>query len=283
MKTSRPAWLNKKINLKSCSELKKRLSDLGLNTVCEEALCPNIGECFGKAQATFLILGKVCTRQCAFCGVKRGRTEPVDPLEPARVAEGVKRLGLKHVVITSVTRDDLADGGAQGFVDTIAALKKLEPKVTIEILTPDFALNKEAIKKVVDAGPDIFAHNIETVRGLYDKARKGADYDRSLALLRLIKKYGGLMRTKSGIMVGLGERETEVKETLRDIADTGCDYLSIGQYLSPSREHLAVKEYVLPGAFERYRDIALGMGFRSVMSGPYVRSSFSAAEYIAAE
>lgn len=276
----RPDWINKKINLKDCADLKKKLGGLGLNTVCEEALCPNIGECFSKAQATFLILGKVCTRQCSFCGVKRGSPLPVDPGEPARIAEGVRRLGLNHVVITSVTRDDLADGGAQAFADTIASVREIGRKVAIEILTPDFNFDKDAIQNVVMAAPDIFAHNMETVPRLYAEARKGADYARSLKVLSYIKECDNSMHVKSGIMLGLGERENEVLETFRDIASTGCDFLSIGQYLSPSRDHLPVKEYISPDRFERYKERALESGLRHVVSGPYVRSSYSASEYL---
>lgn len=280
MHVARPEWVNKKINLKDCAEVKKNLSGLGLHTVCEEALCPNIGECFAKQQATFLILGNVCTRQCRFCGVKRGQTSPVDPDEPSRVAEGVRQLGLRHVVITSVTRDDLPDGGAQGFIDTIAAVRGLGGKVTVEILTPDFNLNKAAIHSVVSAGPDIFAHNIETVPRLYAEARRGADYQRSRDVLAYIKECDPAMHTKSGIMLGLGERESEVIKTLEDIVETGCDFFSIGQYLAPSREHLPVKEFINPEKFEYYKDKALKAGFRRVLSGPYVRSSYSAAEYL---
>jgi len=282
MHNNRPEWVNKKINLKDCADLRTKLSDLKLNTVCEEALCPNIGECFHKGQATFLILGKVCTRRCAFCGVKRGPVSKVDPEEPARVAEGVRRLGLGHVVITSVTRDDLPDGGAQAFVDTISAIRSIAKKVTVEVLTPDFNLNRDAIRKVVIAGPDIFAHNIETVPRLYLEARNGADYSRSLAVLSLIKEFDKDMRTKSGIMLGLGENRDEVLNTLKDIAKTGCDFLSIGQYLSPSREHLPVKEYITPERFAYYKEKALESGFRHVLSGPYVRSSYSASEYMEA-
>lgn len=279
----RPHWINKKISLKDCAGLKKKLGSLGLNTVCEEALCPNIGECFSRAQATFLILGKICTRRCSFCGVKRGLPLPVDPGESARVAEGVRRLGLSHVVITSVTRDDLPDGGAQGFVDTISAVREIGRKVTIEILTPDFNFDKDAIRNVLMAAPDIFAHNIETVPRLYQEARKGADYAGSLEVLSYIKECDNSMHVKSGIMLGLGEREDEVLDTFRDIAGTGCDFLSIGQYLAPSRDHLPVKEYVSPERFERYKERALEAGFRHVVSGPYVRSSYSASEYLGSE
>lgn len=278
--SERPSWINKKIDLRSCSGLKVRLKHLGLNTVCEEALCPNIGECFSKSQATFLILGKICTRRCSFCGVKRGVTSAADPGEPERVAEGVRMLGLKHVVITSVTRDDLDDGGAQMFIDTVACLRKLSRNLTVEILTPDFGMNREAIRRVVEASPDVFAHNLETVPRLYKEAREGADYDRSLEVLSFIKECDPDMLTKSGVMLGLGESEEEVIGTFRDIAGTGCDFLSIGQYLAPSRSHLKVKEYISPDRFDKYREKALAEGFSHVVSGPYVRSSYSASDYL---
>ena len=280
MDQERPSWLDKKISLKDCDALRAELHDLRLGTVCEEALCPNIGECFAKRQATFLILGRNCTRRCSFCAVKRGAPQPVDPGEPGRVAEGVRRLGLGHVVITSVTRDDLPDGGAQAFVDTVMALRRIENPPVIELLIPDFKLDKRAIRKVVDAGPDILAHNIETVPRLYEEAREGADYAGSLAVLRFIKECDSALKTKSGIMLGLGETEGEVLRTFGDIAETGCDFLSIGQYLAPSRSHLAVKEYISPQRFSLYKEKALEAGFRHVESGPYVRSSYSAAEYV---
>jgi len=277
----RPSWLNKKIALRDCAELKTTLAGLDLGTVCEEALCPNIGECFSKGQATFLILGKNCTRRCSFCAVKRGVPHPVDPGEPQRVAEGVKRLGLSHVVITSVTRDDLPDGGAKIFIDTVLALRRLGKPPTIELLIPDFNFNKDAIRKVVDSKPDILAHNIETVKRLYGEAREGADYARSLDVLRFIKDCDSAMPAKSGLMLGLGEREDEVLQTFEDIAGTGCEFLSIGQYLAPSRKHLAVTEYIAPERFDFYKEKALKVGFRRVVSGPYVRSSYLASEYLA--
>lgn len=278
--TARPSWVNKKINLRDCARIKTELQDLRLGTVCEEALCPNIGECFAKRQATFLILGKNCTRNCAFCGVRHGATLPVDPDECVRVAEGVRRLGLRHAVITSVTRDDLPDGGASAFVDTVKALRRLKDPVTVELLIPDFRLNKDAIRKVVSSAPDILAHNIETVPRFYHLARAGADYERSLGVLSFIKECDGKMLTKSGMMLGLGEREDEVFKTLGDIAATGCDLLSLGQYLAPSKDHLPVMEYVRPEKFAYYKEEALAMGFRHVESGPYVRSSYHAEEYL---
>jgi len=280
MRIQRPSWVNKKINLGDCASLRAKLGDLSLGTVCEEALCPNIGECFAKGQATFLILGKNCTRHCTFCAVKRGAPAPVDPDEPERVAEGVRRLGLTHAVITSVTRDDLPDGGAQAFVDTLLAIRQLGTPVTIELLIPDFRLDKASLGKVIDARPDILAHNIETVPRLYSEAREGADYSRSLDVLRFIKERNSALPAKSGIMLGLGERDDEILKTLEDIAGTGCDFLSIGQYLAPSRSHFPVKEYIKPEKFDYFKEKALGIGFRRVASGPYVRSSYRASEYL---
>lgn len=280
MNPERPSWLNKKINLKDCDRLRQRLKDLRLGTVCEEALCPNIGECFAKSQATFLILGKNCTRLCRFCAVKRGTPAPPDPDEPRRVAEGAARLGLAHAVITSVTRDDLPDGGAQVFVDTVIALKSLPTPPIVELLIPDFRLDRKAIRKVVASGADVVAHNIETVPRLYKEAREGADYKRSLDVLGFIHECDANMPVKSGIMLGLGETEGEVLKVFSDLADTGCDLLSIGQYLAPSRDHIPVKEYLTPEKFEYYKEKALDAGFHGVMSGPYVRSSYMAGEYL---
>jgi len=279
-RTGRPSWVDKKINLKDCTALKTALRGLHVGTVCEEALCPNIGECFSKGQATFLILGRNCTRRCAFCGVQRGTPSPVDPGEGARVAEAVGRLGLSHVVITSVTRDDIPDGGAQAFVDTLLAVRRLGRPVTVELLIPDFRLDTASLRKVIDAKPDILAHNIETVPRLYREAREGADYGRSLEVIRFIKARGGAMPAKSGIMLGLGEREDEVLQAFADLAGVGCDFLSIGQYLAPSRSHLPVREYIPPERFAYYREKALEAGLRRVVSGPYVRSSYLAAEYL---
>lgn len=280
MRIQRPSWVNKKIKLGDCASLKAKLGDLALGTVCEEALCPNIGECFAKGQATFLILGKNCTRHCTFCAVKRGVPSSVDPDEPRRVAEGVRRLGLTHAVITSVTRDDLSDGGARIFVDTVIAIRQLGTPVTVELLVPDFRLDKVSLRKVIDSKPDILAHNIETVPRLYREAREGADYIRSLNVLRFIKECDNALPVKSGIMLGLGERDDEILKTFEDIAATGCDFLSIGQYLAPSGGHFPVKEYIKPEKFDYLKERALGTGFRRVVSGPYVRSSYHASEYL---
>lgn len=277
----KPSWLNKKIKLSECDGVKSGLRGLGLSTVCEEASCPNIGECFGRGEATFLILGKVCTRSCSFCGVRKGAPEGVDPGEPGRVAEAVRRMGLRHVVITSVTRDDLEDGGASVFAGTIEEIRKSCGALTIEVLIPDFQLRRGSIEKVAAAGPDIIAHNLETVRALYGRVRQGAIYERSLAVLKLIKEIApDRIHSKSGIMVGLGETEGEVLSVFRDLAASGCDFLSIGQYLAPTPSHAPVAEYIRPEKFDFYRIEALRAGLRRVLSGPYVRSSYMAGDYV---
>lgn len=279
-RTKKPAWLDKKISLKVCNQMKALLSDLSLNTVCEEAKCPNISECFLKNEATFMILGKICTRNCAFCGVKKGKPEEVDEDEPERVAEAVRRLNLRHTVITSVTRDDLSLGGAEIFAEVISEIKKIDEKITVEVLIPDFGLNLEAIRLVINEKPEIIAHNVETVPSLYNKVRSLSDYERSLDVLRLIKRLDDNIYTKSGIMLGLGERKNEVLEVFKNLADAACDFLSIGQYLNPSSHHYPVKEYIEPDEFDYYREKALDVGIRYVISGPYVRSSYCASEYL---
>lgn len=281
--TRKPYWLNKKVSLSSCQLTKELLKDLRLNTVCQEAACPNIGECFPQRQATFLILGKNCTRQCGFCAVAKGIPAPLDPDEPRRVAEGVKRLNLRHAVITSVTRDDLSDGGAGVFAQTIGRIKSGSPAITVEVLIPDFVMNEEALRLVARAGPDIIAHNAETVPRLYPLARKGADYARSLAVLAFFKRFYPEVLTKSGLMLGLGERPREVIGAINDLKAAGVDFLSIGQYLSPSIRHLPVAEYIRPEQFSYYKEKAERAGFKSVLSGPYVRSSYAASRYLLRE
>ncbi len=275
----KPSWLRKKINLKDCRDVKALLGGLNLNTVCQAAMCPNISECFSKNIATFLILGKICTRGCRFCNIEKGTVTPPDPGEPDRVAEAVKRLGLKHVVITSVTRDDLADGGSSMFSLTLKKVKALGPDIKTEVLVPDFKGDEKAISSVLNARPDIFAHNVETVPSLYPDIRRGASYQRSLGVIKYAKGSGKVL-TKSGVMLGLGETEGEVISVMKDLRWAGCDLLSIGQYLSPSRKHYPVKEFIAPEMFNSYRTRAIEMGFRYVESGPYVRSSYMASNYI---
>ncbi|MDD5116564.1 MAG: lipoyl synthase [Candidatus Omnitrophica bacterium] len=281
-KAKRPEWLNKKISLKDCSHVKELLKDLRLHTVCEEALCPNMGECFGKRQATFIILGAICTRACRFCGVAKGNPLFPDTDEPKRIVEAVKRMGLRHVVITSVTRDDLPEGGAAAFAEIILRLRdELDGKVTVETLVPDFKSERGPLSILADARPDIFAHNIETVPGLYKELRPvAASYGTSLGVLRNFKEFSSGALIKSGLMVGLGEAKDEVLEVFKDLFDAGCRLLSIGQYLAPSLNHYPVKEYISPEQFDYYRKEAEGMGFYHVESGPYVRSSYKAEDYL---
>lgn len=275
----KPEWLRKKVNSGGQSGMRALLGELKLNTVCQQALCPNIAECFSCGQATFLILGKECTRQCSFCNVEKGRLPaPPDSGEPGRVAEAVVRLGLKHLVITSPTRDDLEDGGASHFAATVAAVRERSPETAIELLVPDFGGSWDNLAAVLSAKPDVLAHNIETVPRLYS-ARKGADYRRSLLLLGKVASIAPDIPTKSGIMLGLGESPEEVLEVIADLRDAGCSYLSIGQYLAPSRRHHPVAEYISPDFFEAIREKALLIGFRHVESGPYVRSSYNAGSY----
>ncbi|MDD5568522.1 MAG: lipoyl synthase [Candidatus Omnitrophica bacterium] len=276
----RPAWLNKKISLKACSEVKQLLKDLRVETVCEQAMCPNIGECFSRNEATFLILGRYCTRRCSFCNIEKGAPLPLDPGEPDRVAEAAARLSLKHIVITSVTRDDLPDGGAKVFADTVSCIRRSLSGLTIETLIPDFKLSLDALAVVAGASADIIAHNVETVPSLYAIVRQGGDYIRSLEVLRMVKKMSPGTRTKSGIMLGLGEKEEEVFSVMDDLRSAGCDFLSIGQYLSPSKQHYPVKEYITPEQFSFYKEKGEKSGFLHIESGPYVRSSYSAAKYL---
>ncbi|HNW39894.1 MAG TPA: lipoyl synthase [Candidatus Omnitrophota bacterium] len=276
----KPAWLNKKISLKDCSTMKQSLRDLHLETVCEQAMCPNIGECFLRKVATFLILGKNCTRSCSFCNVTKAKPYPVDDREPERVAQAVAQLGLKHVVITSVTRDDLADGGAGIFADTVRQINRKLPSVTVELLIPDFGLSLTALETVVRSAPEIIAHNLETIPSLYKTVRQGADYSRSLKLLRLIKDMAPKLRTKSGLMLGLGEKPDEILAVMKDLRSARCDLLSIGQYLSPSKKHYPVKDYILPEQFDYYKEKGRELGFLHVQSAPYVRSSYLADQYL---
>jgi lipoyl synthase len=274
----KPLWLQKKVSPAAHAEMERLLGDLRLNTVCREAMCPNISECFRCGQATFLILGRHCTRSCTFCNVTKQVPLPPDPAEPARVAEAVLRLKLKHVVITSPTRDDLTDGGSNLYVATVAAVRQVSPGTTIELLIPDFGGSRGSIAEVVASGPDIIGHNVETVPRLYE-IRSGADYLRSLAVLAMLRELAPALKTKSGIMLGLGEREEEVLQVFDDLRGVGCAWLSLGQYLAPSRMHFPVQEFIEPERFEKLRQEALFRGFGHVESGPYVRSSYHADHY----
>ena len=277
MKDKRPEWI--KVRLKGehqLREVKEMLSRLSLHTVCEEANCPNIGECFGRRTATFMILGRVCTRNCTFCNVTKGNAQPVDPNEPRHVAEAVKELQLRHVVITSVTRDDLPDGGAAHFAEVIKSIKALDEKVVVEVLIPDFKSSQDALKLVVDAKPEIINHNVETVPRLYPTVRPMAVYQRSLSLFKNVKTMDDSILTKSGIMLGLGEREEEVIDVLKDLRKVRCDIITTGQYLAPSKKHHPVVVYIRPEVFDRYKDICLELGFKYVASSPLVRSSYHA-------
>lgn len=274
----KPEWLQKKVNPGNQSDMRRLLAELRLNTVCQQALCPNISECFSCGQATFLILGRNCTRQCSFCNVEKTLPLPVDQDEPGRVAEAAARLKLSHVVITSPTRDDLPDGGAGLYAATVAAIRSSSPETRIELLIPDFQGSRNCLEMVVAAQPDIIAHNVETVPRLY-QIRSGSDYGRSLEVLRMCGILAPEIRVKSGMMLGMGEEQGEVEQVLRDLRSAGCAYLSVGQYLAPSRQHYPVKEYVLPEFFDILREKALNMGFSHVESGPYVRSSYHAGKY----
>ncbi|NLX76877.1 MAG: lipoyl synthase [Clostridiaceae bacterium] len=277
----KPEWLRVKAHsVKGLEYVEDMLKNLHLNTVCDEAACPNRGECFGRKTATFMILGSVCTRNCTFCNVSKGTVQQVDENEPGRVAQAVKALGLKHAVITSVTRDDLPDGGAEHFARVIESIRNTAPGVTIEVLIPDFQGSVEALKKVVDARPEIINHNVETVPGLYREVRPMADYQRSLNVLKNVKEMDSSIYTKSGIMVGLGETGEQVVSVMRDLRGVNCDFLTIGQYLAPSAKHHPVIEYIHPNQFKAYEEKAYELGFLYVASGPLVRSSYMAEQAI---
>ncbi len=269
----------KKIRLSHLTETKKVLRQLNLHSVCEESKCPNISECFSRKTATFLILGNVCTRNCTFCNVHKGRPLPVDEDEPERVASAVKNLGTEYAVVTSVTRDDLPDGGAEIFRRTVLAIKQPGSLKKVEVLIPDFLGSEGSLQAVIGASPDVVSHNVETVPRLYPELRGMADYTRSLDVLKTAKELNPVQVTKSGIMLGLGETEDEVLDVMRDLADAGCDFLSMGQYLAPSKTAYPVKRMVAPEEFERYGEKAKEMGFKHTESGTYVRTSYRASLY----
>jgi lipoic acid synthetase len=269
-----PPWLRRAAtHHDSLHGLKTELRRLRLHTVCESARCPNMHECFHRRAATFMILGNVCTRSCGFCAVPRGRPEVLDPEEPANVARMAAAMALRYVVITSVNRDELADGGSAHFAATVSEVKRALPEAQVEVLTPDFCGDLAAVARVLDAGPNVFNHNVETVPRLYRRVRPQADYEQSLRVLAFGKRRA---LTKSGFMLGLGERRDEVERLLGDLRRASVDVVTIGQYLQPTRRHLPVAEFVPPETFERYREYGLSLGFRAVFSGPLVRSSYMA-------
>jgi lipoic acid synthetase len=281
MNNIKPSWLKKKLSIKDNMKIKKQLSCFKLHTICEEALCPNITECFNKKVATFLILGNVCTRQCLFCNVKKGKPDEINHNEPDMIAEMVKELNLKYVVITSVTRDDLPDAGALHFKNTISSIRKINPETKIEVLIPDLNANINLLAIIAEVKPDVMSHNIETVKEIYPFINRDINrYEISLKTLKNIKLLNDNIHTKSGIMLGLGENKEQVMKTLKDIVNTGCEFLTIGQYLAPSNHHFPVKEYIKPEMFDNYREMALNLGFKKVKSSPYVRSSYLADEYL---
>jgi len=274
----KPKWIRAKSHASPrVQHLKKVLREMRLHTVCEEAACPNLGECFGHGTATFLIMGDICTRRCPFCDVAHGRPNPLDPDEPRHLAETIQAMGLNYVVITSVDRDDLRDGGAAHFVECIRHTRELNPEIKIEILVPDFRGRMDIALEILDnAPPDVFNHNLETVPRLYQQARPGSDYQWSLDLIKQFKARHPDVPTKSGIMLGLGETLEEVEQVMQDLRDHDCDMLTLGQYLQPSKHHLPVDRFVTPEEFERLREIGEAMGFSHVASGPMVRSSYHA-------
>ena len=274
----KPNWIRiRHANSSKVNELKKTLRSQELYTVCEEAQCPNLSECFNHGTATFMIMGQICTRRCPFCDVAHGRPKPLDINEPEHLADTISKMALKYVVITSVDRDDLRDGGASHFKDCIDNIRKKTPLVKIEILTPDFRGRVEkALNIFDDCAPDVFNHNLETVPSLYPKVRPGSDYEQSLDLLKSFKEKHPHVKTKSGLMLGVGETQTQVINVLKDLREHKVDMLTLGQYLQPSRHHLAVEEYITPEQFDEYKIIANDLGFSQVASGPMVRSSYHA-------
>jgi lipoic acid synthetase len=275
----KPKWLRVKLPTgENYRKVRGLVDEHKLHTICESGSCPNMGECWGEGTATFMILGNVCTRSCGFCGVQTGKPDPVDMFEPGRVANSVKIMGVKHAVITSVDRDDLKDGGSEIWSQTVRAIRQQSPGTTLETLIPDFAGNWDNLQVIIDVAPEIVSHNLETVRRLTKQVRIQAKYDRSLEVLFRLKKGG--MRTKSGVMLGLGETEQEVLETMQDLRSVQVDILTLGQYLQPTSKHLPVAEFIEPEQFAYYQKMGLEMGFRFVESGPLVRSSYHAEKHL---
>jgi len=276
---NKPNWLRVKLPTgKEYAEVRKIVSTHKLHTICESGNCPNMGECWGAGTATFMILGNICTRSCGFCNVATGKPLNIDKEEPERVAESVRLMNVKHCVITSVDRDDLKDGGSTIWVATINAIRRVSPQTKFETLIPDFQGKWENLQRIIDVNPDIVSHNLETVRRLTKQVRIQAKYDRSLEVLKRLKMAG--IKTKSGVMLGLGETEQEIYETMDDLRAVGCDVLTLGQYLQPTSKHLPVVEFIRPEIFEQYKKIGIDKGFRFVESGPLVRSSYHAEKHI---
>lgn len=276
----KPKWLRVKLPTgKKYTQLRGLVDKYNLHTICTSGSCPNMGECWGEGTATFMILGNICTRSCGFCGVKTGRPETVDWEEPEKVARSIKLMSIKHAVITSVDRDDLKDMGSIIWAETVKAIRRMNPETTLETLIPDFQGVTRNIDRIVKVAPEVVSHNMETVKRLTREVRIQAKYERSLEVLRYLKEAGA-NRTKSGIMLGLGETETEVIETMQDLSNANVDVVTIGQYLQPSKKHLPVKEFITPDTFNKFREIGLEMGFRHVESGALVRSSYKAHKHI---
>lgn len=278
-RVAKPKWLRVKLPIgEDYKKVREIVSEHKLHTICESGNCPNMGECWGEGTATFMILGNICTRSCGFCAVSTGKPLAVDPFEPGRVAQSVKLMGVKHAVITSVDRDDLPDEGADIWAQTVRAIRNQSPTTTLETLIPDFAGNWASVDAIIDVAPEIVSHNLETVRRLTKQVRIQAKYDRSLEVLRRLKKGG--MRTKSGVMLGLGETEEEVLETMDDLRSVNVDVLTLGQYLQPTPKHLPVAGFITPEKFQEYKEIALQKGFKYCESGPLVRSSYHAEKHL---
>ena len=276
----KPKWLRVKLPTgKKYTELRSLVDKYDLHTICTSGSCPNMGECWSEGTATFMILGNICTRSCGFCGVKTGRPETVDWDEPEKVARSIKLMQIKHAVVTSVDRDDLKDMGSIIWAETVKAIRRMNPETTLETLIPDFQGNERNIDRIVEVMPEVVSHNMETVKRLTREVRIQAKYDRSLAVLKYLKD-SGIRRTKSGIMLGLGEQEDEVIQTLKDLREAGVDVVTIGQYLQPSKKHLPVKQFITPDQFKKYEEIGLDLGFRHVESSALVRSSYKAQKHI---
>ena len=279
IRIKKPKWLRVKLPIgEEYKRVRKLVDEHKLHTICESGSCPNMGECWGEGTATFMILGNICTRSCGFCAVKTGKPDEADEFEPGRVAQSVKTMGVKHAVITSVDRDDLSDGGANIWAQTVRAIRKQSPGTTLETLIPDFAGKWDNLQIIIDVAPEIVSHNLETVRRLTKEVRIQAKYDRSLEVLFRLKKGG--MRTKSGVMLGLGETEEEVIETMEDLRSVDVDILTLGQYLQPTPKHLPVADFITPEKFLEYKEIGMQMGFKYIESGPLVRSSYRAEKHL---